>query len=112
MFLTLPHAPQQRDVLARGVQHNLDRRVGEHRGEWGGVERLQRVEQRDPQAVRRVGVVGDDLDEAQQRAVAALRHELGVDPEPAAGARERCDARDLVVGGERGGRRSIHRRAS
>ena len=35
----------------------------------------------------RVGVVGDDLHEAQQRAVAALRHELGVDPEAAAPAR-------------------------
>ena len=47
-----PDAPQQRHVLARGVQHDLDLGIGEHLGERRRVERLERVEQRDPHASR------------------------------------------------------------
>jgi hypothetical protein len=112
--LCSPHPPQQRHVLARRVQHDLDRGVGEHLRERGGrgrEPRLERVEQRDPHPARSVRVVRDDLHEAQQRAVAALGHELGVDPQAAAGARQRSDPRDLVLAGERGGGRCVHRGA-
>ena len=69
-----PLAAQDRDVLAAGVQHDLDRRVGEHAGQRREVEpgAGQRVQDRDLLA-------DDDLHEAQQRAVAALGHELRVD---------------------------------
>ena len=83
MFVTVrvPDAAQDRDVLAPGVEDDLDLRVGEHAGQRRGVERRgERVEHLDPlrsPSVRRDG----DLDEAQQRAVAALAHELGVDRE-------------------------------
>ena len=69
------------------MQHDLDLGVGQHLGQRRGVDLVERVEQRDPRAVRRRRVVDDDLHEAQQRAVAALGHELGVDPERAALAR-------------------------
>ena len=72
-------AADQRDVLAPGVHDDLDRRVGEHRRECGPVELLrQRVEDQD--ALARVLAFGDrELHQAQQRAVAALAHELGVE---------------------------------
>ena len=85
----LPLAAQDRDVLAAGVQHDLDRGVGEHGGERRGVEALERVEHDDlaPDA---------DLHEAQQRPVAALGHELGVDPEPALALRPLREPLDVA----------------
>ena len=72
--VVLPGAAQDRDVLAPGVHDDLDRRVGQHRGKRRRDRRarLERVEHDD--------LVADaDLHEAEQRPVAALRHELGVD---------------------------------
>ena len=69
--LGLPDAAQQRDVLAPGVEDDLDVRVGEDLGQRTGVELLlDRVEHLDPHAA--VGLLDGDLDEAQERAVAAL----------------------------------------
>ena len=56
------------------MEHDLDPVVGEHGGQRRGVEALERVEHRDLAA-------DADLHQAQQRPVAALGHELGVDPE-------------------------------
>jgi hypothetical protein len=56
------------------MEHDLHRVVGEHRRQWRGVEALERVEHRDLAA-------DTDLDQAQQRPVPALGHELGVDAE-------------------------------
>ncbi len=68
----------QRDVLAPGVHDDLDCGVGEHLGERRSVELLgQRVNDQD--ALVRVPGFGDrELHQAQQRAVAALAHELRV----------------------------------
>ncbi len=72
----LPGAAEDRDVLPPGVEDDLHGRVGEDRGERRGVAHLrERVEHHD--------LLADaDLDQAQERPVAALGHELGVDPEP------------------------------
>ena len=40
-------------------------------------------------------ILDRDLGQAQQRPVAALGHELGVDPEPSAGAGKRRDLGDV-----------------
>ncbi len=72
-----PGAAQDRDVLAARVQDHLDRGVGEHLRQRSGIAEilLQRVEHDD--------LLADaDLHEAEQRAIAALGHELRVDPEP------------------------------
>ena len=72
-----PGAAEDRDVLAAGVQDHLDRGVGEHLRQRSGIAEilLQRVEHDD--------LLADaDLHEAEQRAIAALGHELRVDPEP------------------------------
>ena len=85
-----PRAPEDRHVLAAGVEHDLHRRVGEHGGQRGGIAEivLDRVEQHD--------LVPDrDLHEAEQRAVAALGQELRVDAEPARLAGARGDPREL-----------------
>ena len=80
-----PLAAQQRDVLAPGVQDDLDVGVGQQGGQRRGVELLgQRIEDLDAHAV--VGL-DRDLDQAQQRAVAPLAHELRVDAQPPDGAR-------------------------
>ena len=73
----VPRAAQDRDVLAAGVQHDLDRRVGEHGGERRRITdaALERIEH--DHLARR-----GDLHEAEQRPVAALRHELRVDAQP------------------------------
>ncbi len=62
-------------------------RVGEHARERLRVERLvaERVEHLGAHAVRRVGIGDRHLGEAQQRLVAALRDELGVDRHPSVG---------------------------
>ena len=96
--VALPLAAQDRDVLAAGVQHDLDRGVGEHLGQRRGVER-----RRSSGSSTATSSPTDDLDQAQQRPVAALRHELGVDPEPALRACALRQARDL-----RGGRGIRH----
>ena len=91
-----PGAAQDRDVLAPRVQHDLDLRFGEQLGERADVElEVERVDQDRPDAARRFGVFDRDLGQAQQRPIAPLRHELGVDPEPAAGTRERCARGDV-----------------
>ena len=84
-----PLAAQDRDVLAAGVQHDLDRGVGEHRRERRGVEALERVEHDDLAA-------DAELHEAQQRPVAALGHELRVDPEAPLALRALGEALDVV----------------
>ena len=68
----------ERDVLAAGVHDDLDPGVREHRCQRRAVELLgQRIEHQD--ALARVLPFGDrELHQAQQRAVAALAHELGV----------------------------------
>ena len=91
-----PHAPEDRHVLASRVQHDFDRGVPKQLRERPDLRVRQRVDQRDADPVLGGCIVDGDLDEAQQGPVAPLGHELGVDPEPAAGARERGDGRDLV----------------
>ena len=66
------------------MQHDLHLRVGPDLRQRLVVEARQRVEQLD---VLPAVDLHDDLHQAQQRAVAALGHELRVDPEPAGGAR-------------------------
>ena len=75
------------------MHDHLDLGVGEHARQRRPVEALlQRVDQLDPQAG---GVVGDrELDQAQQRAVAALAHELGVERQLAAALCLRGDLGD------------------
>ena len=98
-------------------KHDLDVGVGEDVGERAGVEVvLERVEHLDADLVA-VRLLDRDLDEAEQRAVAALAHELGVDAQPS-GLRARC-ARSVTVAstvvirrrcyGRRGGRRAAPR---
>ena len=81
--LGVPGPAQQRHVLAAGVHHDLDLRVGEDERQRRAVQLfVERVEHLD--AAGAAVVPGDgDLDQAQQRAVAALTHELGVDRERA-----------------------------
>ena len=71
------------------MQHDLDRGIGEHVGERRGVEALERVEHDDLAA-------DAELHEAQQRPVAALGHELGVDPEPALALRPLREPLDVA----------------
>jgi hypothetical protein len=71
------------------VQDDLDRRVGEHRRQRRGVEAVhERVEHGDLLA-------DDDLDEAEERLVPPLRHELRVEAEPAELARRLREPVDL-----------------
>ena len=85
----LPLAPQDRHVLAPGVQDDLDRRIGEHLGE------RRRVKAPD-ERIEHLHVLSDhDLHEAEQRAVAALRHELGVQAETAVLVRGVGEALDV-----------------
>ena len=67
-----PDAPEDRDVLAAGVEDDLDRRVGEQLGERRDLDAVERVDQDDPSAVGLARIVDADLDQAQQRPVAAL----------------------------------------
>jgi hypothetical protein len=79
--LGVPRALEQRDVLARGVQHQLDAGVGEHLGERGGIHGVvERVDDRDEELA---AALDRHLHEAQQRLVAPLAHELRVDAQPA-----------------------------
>ena len=95
----LPDAAQQRDVLAAGVHDDLDGGVGEHGRERRRVERVvERVEDLD--ATSPSGRHRGDLDEAQQRPVAALAHELRVDPEAPGGAGQLGERGDGAVAGE------------
>ena len=81
--LGLEAPAHQRDVLAPGVHDDLDGGVGEHFRERRSVEVLgERVDDHDPLVLSRA--LGDrELDQAEQRAVAALAHELGVERETA-----------------------------
>jgi hypothetical protein len=80
--LRVPRAAQDRDVLAPGVQDDVDRGVAEQRGERSDVGLRERVDQDDLRRSPRVGIVDRDLDEAQEGPVSALRHELCVDSQP------------------------------
>ena len=71
------------------MHDDLDPGVGQQLRERRGIDGVQAVEQDDLGSVRRAGIVDRDLDEAQQRPVAALGHELRVDPEAAALAGDR-----------------------
>ncbi len=88
---------QERDVLAPGVHHDLDRRIGEDRRERRAVEIVrERVEEHDP--LPRIGLVGDrQLDQAEERAVAALAHELRVQGQPPRGARPVGEGLETIV---------------
>ena len=99
--LGAPRPAQDRHVLAAGVEHDLDRRVGEQLRERRHVDPVERVDQRDVRGVVRVLVVDRDLHQAQQRPVAALGHELGVDPDPAVRAGGARGRRHLVGARER-----------
>ena len=89
-------AAQQRDVLAAGVHDDLDLRVGEHLGERREVERVvERVEHLDAHVAAGARRLDGDLDEAQQRLVAALAHELRVDAEAPGRAGELGERRDV-----------------
>ena len=77
------HAAQQRDVLAPGVHDDLHRRVGQHARPARRRRSPRRAGRaRDAPAARRRRVGDGELDQAQQRAVAALAHELGVERQP------------------------------
>ena len=100
-----PLPAQQRHVLAAGVQDHLDRGSASTSASGAGSKPApsERVQQRDL-------VADDDLHEAQQRPVAALGHELGVDAEPpfgsgalgeGGGVGRRPSARTLPVRGPR-----------
>ena len=74
---------RMRHVLAPGVHHHLDVRVGEHARERGEVGvALERVEHLGAHAALGVRVGHRHLHQAQQRLVAALGHELRVDCNP------------------------------
>ncbi len=89
--LASERAAQERDVLAPGVHHDLDQRVFEHpRKRLAGRLVRERVDDLDPLSARAVG--DRQLDQAQQRAVAALAHELRVEREPPRRARVRRDS--------------------
>ena len=76
----------ERDVLAPGVDDHLDRGVGEDRRQRRAVEvLLERVDQLDPLGIGGIRVGDRQLDQAEQRAVAALAHELRVEREPPGG---------------------------
>ena len=104
--LGAPGPTQDRDVLAPGVQDDFDRRVGQQRGQWSEVDRLVEAVDHDRPDARRAGarVLDRDLGQAQQRPVATLGHELGVDPEPPAGRGQapRPRRRRLIQPGARG----------
>ncbi len=54
--LATKRAAQQRDVLASGVDHNLDLRIGQHAREWlGGKLALERIEYLDQLVAIAVG---------------------------------------------------------
>ena len=78
-----PGAAQDRHVLAAGVEHDLDRWVGEQLRDRGHVDaRSERVDQVDTRLALGARVIVDgDLHQTQQRAVAAFGHEFGVDAE-------------------------------
>ena len=87
-----PDPAQDRDVLAARVHHDLDRRIGQHQGQRSGIGRVvsERVDHLGPHAVGRVRVGNCHLGKAQERLVAAFRHELRVDRDPAVGGRPLC----------------------
>jgi hypothetical protein len=72
-------AAQQRDVLAPRVHDHLDVRVCEEPGERSEIGRF--VERIEHDHLKPLFVADDDLDHTQQRAVAALADELGIDAE-------------------------------
>jgi len=79
-----PRALEDGDVLAAGVHHHLDRRVGQGDGQGAVVEvPLDRVEDLGPHAVGRVRIGDRELGKAEHRLVAALGHELRVDGQSA-----------------------------
>ncbi len=95
---------QQRDVLAPGVHHHLHRGVRQHLRQRADVDALiERVDQLDaaldPVPARGSGSLDRghrQLHEAQQRAVAALAHELGIERQA---PRRACLRRELGQGG-------------
>ena len=93
--LGVPGPAQDRDVLAAGVDHDLDVGVGEHARERLRVRRVvaERVDHLGAHAVGRVGVGHRHLGQAQQRLVAALGHELGVDRHAPVGGGALCQRR-------------------
>ena len=67
--------------------------VGERLGERSGVDGVvERVDDRDDELA---AALDGDLHEAQQRLVAPLAHELGVDAEPPGVARRRREVGDV-----------------
>ena len=84
----VPRPAQDRHVLATRVHDHLDRGVGQHARERGGVGRIvvERVDDLGAHAVGRVGVGHRHLRQAQLRLVAALGHELRVDRYTSVGA--------------------------
>ena len=108
MFVDLrgPRAAEDRDVLAAGVEHDLDRRVGRAApppGSTSTPDSSGSISSMRGSAARRRRLVDRDLDQAQQRPVAALGHELGVDPDPSVRARHARRCRDVLGGGEGAG---------
>ena len=96
--MCLPGTAQDRHVLAPGVQHDLHLGVRQQLRQRAHIDAaVQPVDQDRADAGGLARILHGHLRQAQERAVATLRHELGVDPEPAAGARER--SRGLDVGG-------------
>ena len=93
-----PGAAQDRHVLAAGVEHNLDRRVREQLRDRRHVGvALERVDQVDARLALGTRVVVDrDLYQAEQRPVAALGHELGVDADAPVLARQGRRRRNVV----------------
>jgi hypothetical protein len=78
-------AAQERYVLASGVHHHLDLRVRQHSSKRVTLQRaLERVDDLDLLVPRPVG--DRELDQAEQRAVAALAYELCVERDPPRGA--------------------------
>ena len=82
------------------MEHHFDRGVAEQPDYRRDVDGAERVDQGYPVAGGRVRRVHHDLYQAQQRAVAALRHELGVDADASALARRRRGRRHVLRGGQ------------
>jgi hypothetical protein len=84
------------------VEHDLDRRVGEQLRDRGHVDlALERIDQVDTRLALGAGVIVDgDLHQAQERPVAALGHEFGIDADTPVLAREARRRRHVVGGGD------------
>ena len=101
--LGAPGPAEDRHVLAAGVEHDLDRRVGQQLRRAVSTSTSPRASRsaRCAGRRRRARVVDRDLHQAQERAVAALGHELGVDSDAPVRARGGRRRGHLVGAGER-----------